>query len=109
MNELLVKIIEEGEWKPLRFTVYNYLDEKEFYQLHLRQKGYSDSIEDLECKTIEADNETAQSFKTYVEKGLQKGNVIIAVCVIDKSNFITVVKPKNVDIIATLANEKAEQ
>ena len=37
MEELLRKVIEDGEWKPLRFTVYNYLEEEEYYQLHLNQ------------------------------------------------------------------------
>ena len=32
MKELLFKVFEEGEWKPLRFTVYNYLEERERYQ-----------------------------------------------------------------------------
>ena len=29
MEELLQKVIEDGEWKSLRFTVYNYLEEEE--------------------------------------------------------------------------------
>ena len=39
MEELLQKVIEDGEWKSLRFTVYNYLEEEERYQLHLEQNG----------------------------------------------------------------------
>ena len=46
MEELLQKVIEDGEWKSLRFTVYNYLEEEEYYQLHLKQNGYENDLND---------------------------------------------------------------
>ena len=70
MEELLQKVIENGEWKSLRFTVYNYLEEKEFYQLHLEQNGYDSGYDDLEGKTFITNNEVAKQFKEYVEKKL---------------------------------------
>jgi hypothetical protein len=102
MKELLEKIFEEGDWKPLRFTVYNYLEEKERYQQNLEHLGYDGSYDDLVGKIINVDNETAKQFKSYVENKLQDNKVIVAVCIIDKSNYITVVKPKDADAISIL-------
>lgn len=102
MEELLLKVLEEGEWQSLRFTVYNYLEDKEFYQVNLKRMGYDYGYDDLEGKTISCDNMIARQFKRYVEKNLQSGTPIIAVCVVDDYNFFTVVKPKNVDIHSIL-------
>lgn len=102
MEELLLKVLEEGEWKSLRFTVYNYLEEKEFYQLHLEKDGYDSGYNDLEGKTFACDNAVSKQFKRYVENNLQGGMPIIAICVVDDSNYFTVVKPKNVDIHSLL-------
>ena len=98
MEELLQKVIEDGEWKSLRFTVYNYLEEEERYQLHLEQNGYDSGYDDLEGKTFITNNEVAKQFKEYVEKKLQNGNPIVTVYVFDNGDFFTVVKPKSVDI-----------
>lgn len=102
MKDLLIKTMEEGEWKPLRFTVYNYLEEKEFYQKRLEQSGYDSGYDDLEGKTFACDNASSKQFKRYVENNLQGGMPIIAICVVDDSNYFTVVKPKNVDIHSLL-------
>lgn len=102
MKDLLLKVIEDGEWKPLRFTVYNYLEEKEYYQLHLEQNGYDSDIDSLEGKIIESDNFTARQFKQYVEKKLQSGFPVVTVCVLDGRNYFTVVKPKNVNVLSVL-------
>lgn len=102
MEELLLKVLEEGEWQSLRFTVYNYLEDKEFYQVKLKRIGCDYGYDDLEGKTISCDNMTARQFKRYVENDLQSGTPIIAVCVVDDYNFFTVVKPKNVDIHSIL-------
>ena len=98
MEELLRKVIEDGEWKPLRFTVYNYLEEEEYYQLHLNQNGYDSSHDDLEGKIFIVKNEVAKQFKEYVEKKLQNENPIVTVCVINDGDFFVAVKPKIVDI-----------
>ena len=98
MKELLQKVIEDGEWKSLRFTVYNYLEEEERYQLHLEQNGYDSGYDDLEGKTFIAKNEVASQFKEYIEEKLQNGNPIVTVYVFDNGDFFTVVKPKSVDI-----------
>lgn len=102
MKELLEKIFEEGDWKPLRFTVYNYLEEQERYQQNLELLGYDGFYDDLVGKTINVDNETAKQFKSYIENELQNNKVIVTVCIIDKSDYITVVKPKEVDAISIL-------
>ena len=107
MKELLFKVFEEGEWKPLRFTVYNYLEEHERYQQNLGQMGYDNSYDDLVSKVVKIDNETAKQFKTYVENVIQNGKVIIAVCVLDDSNYFTIVKPKNVDAISVLSTSQS--
>ena len=98
MEELLRKVIEDGEWKPLRFTVYNYLEEEEYYQLHLSQNGYDSSHDDLEGKTFIVKNAVAKQFKEYVEKKLQNENPIVTICVINDGDFFVAVKPKIVDI-----------
>ena len=98
MEELLRKVIEDGEWKPLRFTVYNYLEEEEYYQLHLNQNGYDSSHDDLEGKTFIVKNAVANQFKAYVEKQLQNENPIVTICVFNDGDFFVVVKPKIVDI-----------
>lgn len=98
MEELLRKVIEDGEWKPLRFTVYNYLEEEEYYQLHLNQNGYDSSHDDLEGKTFIVKNAVAKQFKEYVEKKLQNENPIVTICVFNDGDFFVVVKPKIVDI-----------
>lgn len=98
MEELLRKVIEDGEWKPLRFTVYNYLEEEEYYQLHLNQNGYDSSHDDLEGKIFIVKNEVAKQFKEYVEKKLQNENPIVTICVINDGDFFVAVKPKIVDI-----------
>ena len=98
MEELLRKVIEDGEWKPLRFTVYNYLEEEEYYQLHLNQNGYDSSHDDLEGKTFIVKNAVAKQFKEYVEKKLQNENPIVTICVINDGDFFVAVKPKIVDI-----------
>ena len=98
MEELLQKVIENGEWKKKKNTVYNYWEEKEFYQLHLEQNGYDSGYDDLEGKTFITNNEVAKQFKEYVEKKLQNGNPIVTVYVFDNGDFFTVVKPKSVDI-----------
>ena len=98
MEELLRKVIEDGEWKPLRFTVYNYLEEEEYYQLHLNQNGYDSSHDDLEGKTFIVKNAVAKQFKEYVEKKLQNENPIVTICVINDGDFFVAVKPKIEDI-----------
>ena len=98
MEELLRKVIEDGEWKPLRFTVYNYLEEEEYYQLHLNQNGYDSSHDDLEGKTFIVNNVVAKQFKEYVEKKLQNENPIVTICVFNDGDFFVAVKPKSVDI-----------
>ena len=98
MEALLRKVIEDGEWKPLRFTVYNYLEEEEYYQLHLNQNGYDSSHNDLEGKTFVVKNVVAKQFKEYVEKKLQNENPIVTICVFNDGDFFVVVKPKIVDI-----------
>lgn len=98
MEELLRKVIEDGEWKPLRFTVYNYLEEEEYYQLHLNQNGYDSSHDDLEGKTFVVKNVVAKQFKEYVEKKLQNENPIVTICVFNDGDFFVAVKPKIVDI-----------
>lgn len=98
MEELLRKVIEDGEWKPLRFTVYNYLEDEERYQLHLNQNGYDSSHDDLEGKIFFVKNEVAKQFKEYVEKKLQNENPIVTICVINDGDFFVAVKPKIVDI-----------
>lgn len=98
MEELLRKVIEDGEWKPLRFTVYNYLEEEEYYQLHLNQNGYDSSHDDLEGKIFIVKNAVAKQFKEYVEKKLQNENPIVTICVFNDGDFFVVVKPKIVDI-----------
>ena len=98
MEELLRKVIEDGEWKPLRFTVYNYLEEEEYYQLHLNQNGYDSSHDDLEGKIFIVKNEVAKQFKEYVEKKLQNENPIVTICVINDGDFFVAVKPKIIDI-----------
>ena len=98
MEELLQKVIEDGEWKPLRFTVYNYLEEEEYYQLHLNQNGYDSSHADLEGKTFIVKNAVAKQFKEYVEKKLQNENPIVTICVFNDGDFFVAVKPKIVDI-----------
>lgn len=105
MGELILKIIEEGEWKPLRFTVYNYLEEKERYQQNLAKLGYECSYDDFECKTFECGNLIAKTFKRYVENKLQNDKVVITICVLDDRDFFTVVKPKNVDIVSALGEK----
>lgn len=102
MNDLLMKVFDEGVWKPLRFTVYNYLEENEYYQQKLEKLGYGSTYEELEGKTIMADNVTAKRFKMYIENAIQNGNVIVAICVLDNSDYFTVVKPKDVDILSIL-------
>lgn len=102
MEELLLNVLEEGEWKSLRFTVYNHLEENEFYQQGLEKLGYDSCYDDLECKSFELDNLAARHFKRYVENTIQGGNVIVAVCVLDGRNYFTVVKPKNVDMLSAL-------
>lgn len=103
MKELLFQVLEEGEWKPLRFTVYNYLEEQERYQQNLEKMGYDSSYDDLVSKTIKTDNETANKFKKCIENELQKGKIIVTVCVLDKSDYFTIVKPKDVDITSALS------
>ena len=98
MEELLRKVIEDGEWKPLRFTVYNYLEEEEYYQLHLNQNGYASSHDDLEGKTFIVKNAVAKQFKEYVEKKLQNEKPIVTICVFNDGDFFVAVKPKSVDI-----------
>ena len=98
MAELLQNVIEDGEWKPLRFTVYNYLEEEEYYQLHLNQNGYDSSHDDLEGKTFIVKNAVAKQFKEYVEKKLQNENPIVTICVFNDGDFFVAVKPKIVDI-----------
>ena len=98
MEELLRKVIEDGEWKPLRFTVYNYLEEEEYYQLHLNQNGYDSSHDDLEGKTFIVKNAVAKQCKEYVEKKLQNENPIVTICVFNDGDFFVAVKPKIVDI-----------
>ena len=98
MEELLRKVIEDGEWKSLRFTVYNYLEEEEYYQLHLNQNGYDSSHDDLEGKTFIVKNAVAKQFKEYVEKKLQNENPIVTICVFNDGDFFVAVKPKIVDI-----------
>lgn len=107
MKELLFKVFEEGEWKPLRFTVYNYLEERERYQQNLERMGYSGSYDDLVSKTIKVDNEIAKEFKIYVENTLQNGKIIVAVCVLDNSDYFTIVKPKNADVISVLSTSQS--
>ena len=107
MKELLFKVFEEGEWKPLRFTVYNYLEERERYQQNLERMGYSGSYDDLVSKTIKVDNEIAKEFKIHVEDTIQKGKVVIGICVLDDSNYFTIVKPKNVDVISILSTSQS--
>lgn len=102
MEGLLKKVLEEGEWKSLRFTVYNYLEDKEAYQLNLEQNGYESDYDELEGKMFNESNAVAKRFKAYVENNLQKGNPIISVCVIDDWDNFTIVKPKNVDIHSLL-------
>lgn len=102
MKDLILKLAEEGEWKPLRFTVYNYLEEKEFYQQRLEKLGYDSAYDDLECKSVCLENITSKQFKRYVENNLQDGNPIVTICVIDNLDYFTMVKPKNVDIISVL-------
>ena len=98
IEELLRKVSEDGEWKPLRFTVYNYLEEEEYYQLHLNQNGYDSSHDDLEGKTFIVKNAVAKQFKEYVENKLQNENPIVTICVFNDGDFFVVVKPKIVDI-----------
>ena len=98
MEELLQKVIEDGEWKSLRFTVYNYLEEEERYQLHLEQNGYDSGYDDLEGKTFITNNGVAKQFKEYVEKKLQNENPIVTICVFNDGDFFVAVKPKSVDI-----------
>ena len=98
MEQLLRKVIEDGEWKPLRCTVYKYLEEEEYYQLHLNQNGYDSSHDDLEGKTFIVNNVVAKQFKEYVEKKLQNENPIVTICVFNDGDFFVAVKPKIVDI-----------
>lgn len=102
MDDLLTKVINSGPWKPIPFTVYNYLEEEELYQNRLEAMGYDIGHDDFECKTLMTDNPTAVSFKDYVENTLQKGKVIIAVCVIGDNDSFTIVKPKSVSLEETL-------
>ena len=87
MEELLQKVIEDGEWKSLRFTVYNYLEEEERYQLHLEQNGYDSGYDDLEGKTFIAKNEVANKLKEYIEEKLQNGNHMVKVYVFENGDF----------------------
>lgn len=105
MEELLLNVLEEGEWKPLRFTVYNYLEEKELYQLYLEKDGYDSGYDDLEGKTIVVNNMVARQFKQYIERKLQNGNPIVTVCVLEGRDYFTIVKPKNVDLRTVLKME----
>lgn len=98
----MFKVLNEGEWKPLRFTVYNYLEEEERYQQNLNRLGYDSSYEDLECKMIAVDNSEAHLFKNYVEKTLQNDKIVIAVCVMGENNYCTIVKPKSVEVSSML-------
>ena len=102
MKELLLKVIDEEEWKPLRFTVYNYLDDNERYQYKLGVLGYDNSYEGLVGKTFKMDNDIAKQFKIYIEKNLQMDKVVVTVCVIDDQDYFTIVKPKDVDILSAL-------
>lgn len=107
MKELLTKILENGEFKPLRFTVYNYLEEEERYQQNLSNLGYDSSYEDLEGKMIQMDNDIANAFKHYIEDELQNGSVVVNICVLNGSNYITVVKPKSVELNSILVNSQS--
>ena len=77
---------------------YNYLEEEEYYQLHLNQNGYHSSHDDLEGKTFVVKNAVAKQFKEYVEKKLQNENPIVTICVFNDGDFFVVVKPIIVDI-----------
>jgi hypothetical protein len=107
MEELLNKVFEEEEWSPLRFTVYNYLEEKECYQQKLEKMGYESSYDDLVGKTIKIDNATAKQFKSYVENKLQHGKIVITVCVIENGDYFTIVKPQNVDENSILSTSQS--
>ena len=107
MEELLTQILESGEFKPLRFTVYNYLEEEERYQQNLSKFGYDSSYEDLEGKMLQMDNDTANAFKHYIEDDIQKGSVVVNICVLKDSNYITVVKPKSVELRTILTNSQS--
>lgn len=107
MEELLTQILESGEFKPLRFTVYNYLEEEERYQQNLSNLGYDSSYEDLEGKIIQMDNDTANAFKHYIEDDIQNGSVVVNICVLKDSNYITVVKPKGVELHTILMNSQS--
>lgn len=102
-----MKILQEGVWKPIRFTVYNHLEEEEVYPQYLEKIGYDSGIDDLVCKTIPVDNDVAIEFKHYIEHKLQHGRRIVAVCVIDDTNFLTVVKPRNVDAWSILEKSQS--
>ena len=69
--------------------------------------GYSGSYDDLVSKTIKVDNEIAKEFKIYVENTLQNGKIIVAVCVLDNSDYFTIVKPKNADVISVLSTSQS--
>lgn len=107
MEELLYEILEKGEFKPLRFTVYNYLEEEERYQQKLSCLGYDSSYEDLEGKVVKMDNDVAIEFKHYIEDRLQNGSVVVTICVLKDSNYITVVKPKSVNIYSILTQSQS--
>lgn len=107
MKELLTKILESGEFKPLRFTVYNYLEEEERYQQNLSNLGYDSSYDDLEGKMIQMDSDIANTFKHYIEDELQNGSVVVNICVLNGSNYVTVVKPKSVELKSILGNSQS--
>lgn len=108
MKELFEKVIEEGEWQSLRFTVYNYLEEHERYQQNLERMGYDNSYEDLEGKAVIADNMVAKQFKNFIENKLQNGTIVVTVCVFEGRNYFTIVKPKNVDMLSILKVDNLE-
>ena len=98
----LTQQIFEKPFRKMLYSIYNFAED-EFYIHRLKNFGYDVDVDNLEFISLDADNINTNEmllFKQYIERDLQKDNVIVGVLLYKgKKGFVPIViKPKSIDI-----------
>lgn len=118
-KENLIQQLQDGNFKKLNFTIFNYLDDNgyiiEINNFYKKKHGIEDmqfmlfTINESEKKAIKNNRKEIMNniydFKYDVERNFQKEFAICRIYVIKELGIIIAVKPKLFDISSLFINQ----
>lgn len=94
------------QFKHMPFTLYNYISEESGFLHNLNNKGFENSIDDLECLLLQLTDEEKSSIKKgntdkfdeFARIIEEKNNSKVGVFIMKSYGAVFVVKPKGVAV-----------